>query len=374
MLKGLRKKALILLISSQLLQPLVGSGLENGDESYGKILKQVHDFEVALKAMDYLLDDRTPEGTQLLRHKLKDHEGASTEQPASIFHLALGVMEFIEATLGFEPEIMARAHVTLSEAETSALNNSKYNTKHHMITSNIYPPGTEFQVTHAESTLLNALVMLLQENNGMVESAKALYKLRKAYHSLDAVYKKIKELEPVFTKNLNKLKAQTARLNQGPGSLNKSVSSIDLPGLDNATTASSSSSSLPQDLKLMKDLEYVFQMRKSRIEGTNIGNSVDPKKVNLFANMSANLSSAALSRQGSGLFSERFSTTSRGVSPKPSVSSKFRSNTPPVAVPQPDSKSAKASDLSRHSELLPRSVEFDEDDHDDDDDEFSRCL
>lgn len=48
--------------------------------------------------------------------------------------------------------------------------------------------------------------MLLTENNGMVESAKALFKLRRAYQTLDAVYKKIKELEPIFNKNLAKLK------------------------------------------------------------------------------------------------------------------------------------------------------------------------
>lgn len=306
MLKGLRKKASILLITS--------TTLSNLGDDYGLILKEVHDFEVALKAMDYLLDDRSPEGTDLLRRKLQEHKIQGSEQPAGIFHLALGVMEFLEATLGFEPEVMAKAHTTLSEAENASVNNAKFNVKHNLVTSHIYPPGTEFQVTHAESTLLNALVMLLQENNGVVESAKALYKLRKAYHTLDSVYRKIKELEPTFNKHLAKLKKQTA-------SKSSSLSSVDLPGYDESK--SNSSASLPQDMKLMKDLEQVFQMRKSRIEGTNLGNTVDPKSVNLFANISANSSSITLSRQGSVL-NEKV----RGISPRPDTNLVFKADTP----------------------------------------------
>lgn len=310
MLRGLRKKASILSLTST-------TSDEGDSPKYDKILKQVHDFEVALKAMDYLLDDRTPEGTDLLKRKLKEHQNSKSDQPVGIFHLALGVMEFLEATLGFEPEIMAKAHKTLSEAENSSLENSKYNTKHHLVTSHIYPPGTEFQVTNAESTLLNALVMLLQENNGVMESAKALYKLRKAYHTLDSVHKKIKELEPVFNKNIAKLKKTSLKSNL-------SVSSVDLPGytgLDNSSI-SSSTSSLPQDLKLIKDLENVFQMRKSRIEGTNIGNSIDPQKVNLFADST---SSFTISRKGSALFDK-----GRSNSPLPPKISIRKEKTPPT--------------------------------------------
>lgn len=55
-------------------------------------------------------------------------------------------------------------------------------------------------MTFAESTLLNALLMLLTENNGMVESAKALFKLRRAYQTLDAVYKKSRSWNQFSTK------------------------------------------------------------------------------------------------------------------------------------------------------------------------------
>lgn len=318
MFRGLRKKALTLLNGSQL------SLSSDDNQAYSKILKQVHDFEVALKAMDFLLDDRTPEGIDLLQKKIKNHHESQSDQPAGIFHLALGVMEFLEATLGFEPEMMAKAHNTLLEAETASMNNSKYNTKYHLLTSHIYPPGTEFQVTLAELTLLNALIMLLQENNGVVESAKALYKLRKAYHTLDAVYKKIKELEPAYNRNLARLKKQHPLSKHREGS----VSSVDLPGLeksplfslDSSASASASAGtsigSLPQDIKLMKELEDVFQMRKSRIEGTNIGNVVDINKIDLFADTSASLSCVNLSRRGSSIFMDKAGSRPMG-SPSP---------------------------------------------------------
>ena len=292
MLKGLRKKASILSLGSMASQQSTSSAI-NSESNYDKILTQVYDFEIALKAMDYLLDDRTKTGTDLLQNEASKNN--NSEQPHAIFPLALGVMEFIEATLGFEPEVMAKAHKTLSEAENASLNNSKYNLKYQLATSMIYPPGTEFQVTFAESTLLNALLMLLTENNGMVESAKALFKLRRAYQTLDAVYKKIKELEPIFNKNLAKLKKEAAMQGNGTKSNsiitteNFSISTVDLPGYSSQT---SSTSSLPQDISLMKNLEKIYLMRKSRIEGATLANNVNPERVNLFEDLNSSLTLA----------------------------------------------------------------------------------
>lgn len=260
MLKSLRNKALLLSISS------LSSAPSSDPKIHQKVLQQVHDFEIALQAMDLLLDDRNKEGIELLKEKQSEHE-SNCDDPGAIFPLALGVMHFIEATLGFEAEVMARAHKTLSGAEDASLAHSKYNQKKSISTSHIYPPGTEFQVTYAELTLLNALIMLLQENNTMVEQAKALMKLRRAYQILDSTYRKIKELEPVFNKNLAKFRKQA---------LNASVSSVDLPGFDLPT--GNSSASLPEELKLMKNLELVYQMRKRRIEGvctSRSGSQVD---------------------------------------------------------------------------------------------------
>lgn len=302
MLKGLRKKASILSLGSMTSQQSTSSVI-NSESNYDKILTQVYDFEIALKAMDYLLDDRTKTGTDLLQNEAS--KNSNSEQPHAIFPLALGVMEFIEATLGFEPEVMEKAHKTLSEAENASLNNSKYNLKYQLATSMIYPPGTEFQVTFAESTLLNALLMLLTENNGMVESAKALFKLRRAYQTLDAVYKKIKELEPLFNKNLAKLKKEAAMQGNGVKSNNIittenfSISTVDLPGYSSQT---SSTSSLPQDISLMKNLEKIYMMRKSRIEGATLANNVNPERVNLFEDLNSSLT---LAKQSNSKYEEQ---------------------------------------------------------------------
>lgn len=306
MFKGIRKRASnlsIYAVTSNLSATNAPSDQQpasNSPSSYESILSQVHDFEIALKAMDYLLDDRTQQGTELLHEQAQ--LGSSDGKPHAIFPLALGVMEFIEATLGFEPEVMARAHKTLNDAESASTTNAKYNVRHQLATSNIYPPGTEFQVTLAESTLLNALLMLLTENNGMVESVKALYKLRKAYQTLDAVYKKIKELEPVFNRNLAKLRKaankgllEVPRLNglvNGGTGLKHSISTVDLPGYESlGSSSSSSSATLPEDLKLMKNLEKIYLMRKARIEGTNLGNNtgVQHQPLNLFSDLASSI-------------------------------------------------------------------------------------
>lgn len=252
MFKSLAKKALMLSMASN-------DGNETHRHNDDAVLQQVHDFEIALQAMDLLLDDRNPEGTRLLKTEHQKHEKCFKD-PAAIFPLALGVMEFIEATLGFETEVMAKAHNTLSSAENASLAHSKYNQKHGIETSHIYPPGTEFQVTYAELTLLNALVMLLQENNTMMEQAKALLKLRKAYQILDATYKKIAASEQRFNANLRRFKKEAER--------SQSVSSVDLPGFSKLL-AKSSSSFLPEDKKILKNMEKVYQMRRSRIEGSN---------------------------------------------------------------------------------------------------------
>lgn len=257
MLKGIRKKASLLGGS-----PL-RSHKSDRESSYQNVLKEVHDFEIALQAMDLLLDDRNDEGTRLLKNAQKDNGRG----PAAIFPLALGVMEFIEATLGFETEVMERAHKTLSAAEEASLVHMKYNQKLQLATSHIYPPGTEFQVTYAELTLLNALIMLLQENNGVMEQMKALLKLRRAYQTLEATYKRITELEGLFSRNLAKFRAAGS-----------SVSLVDLPGFDPACD---------REAALMENLERVYQMRKKRVEGTCVGDSLS--QVNLFCDSTVSL-------------------------------------------------------------------------------------
>lgn len=333
MLRGIRKKASILSISST---NLASSSNEKSDK-YTNVLKQVHDFEIALEAMDLLLDDRSQEGIDLLNAELSQSNSAGKE-PAAIFHLALGVMEFIEATLGFEAEVMTKAHKTLSDAEEASLAHSKFNQKNHLATSHIYPPGTEFQVTYAELTLLNALVMLLREDNGMVEQAKALFKLRRAYQILDSTYKKIQESEGVFNRNLAKFRQEA---------VGSSVSSVDLPGYS-IPLPGGSTSSLP-DIQLMKNLEEVYQMRKRRVEGTSLG--PHPSQVNLFKQDSS--LSVALSSKSSLSFIERISTPmGRPVSPNPqSMSANAAFLQEPVKLEDSDAKDASDSDNSDSEEF-----------------------
>lgn len=198
--------------------------LNDADRSQ-RVVAQYQDFEIALKAMDYLLDDRTPLGMQLL-----------AEQPnKAIIKLAAGVMQFIEATLGFEAETMARAHEMLNEAESVCWKSKLENESLQLETSS-YPPGTEYSVTYAEATLLNALLMLLSEN-GVIESAKALYKLRRAYQTLDDLVKKISHSSKPAS-------ASTASL------------------------VSSSSENTPTG-----KFEKIHRMKMQRLQGSHIGNT-----------------------------------------------------------------------------------------------------
>jgi len=344
MLRGIRKKASILSISST---GLTASSSNEKSANYAKVLKQVHDFEIALEAMDLLLDDRNQEGVDLLTRE-KKNSLASTKDPAAIFSLALGLMEFIEATLGFETEVMTKAHKTLSDAEEASLAHSKFNQKNLLATSHIYPPGTEFQVTYAELTLLNALVMLLREDNGMMEQAKALFKLRRAYQILDSTYKKIKDSEGLFNRNLAKFRKEA---------IHASVSSVDLPGYS-IPPVGESNTSLPEDIQLMKNLEQVYQMRKKRVEGTSLGPHAS--QVNLFKSEST--LSVALSSKTSLPFIERISTpVGRTSSPNPQSSSNAAFLQVSVKSNRSDAKNSNESDEKNSNE----SDESDDDDFSD---------
>lgn len=218
------------------------------DKAAPIILQQAHDFEVALQAMDFLLDDRTDEGLHLI----------SGDTDSTIKVLANGVIHFLEATLGFEPEVMRKAGEVLGRAETlSSRDRTKYQ-RIQLRSSRNFPPGTEYAVANAEATLLHALVMLLSES--MIESAKALLKLRRAYQLLDELLLLIREYER--RKNLN-------------GPVNASSVSVD------STVSGSTFSDIPfslsedmlQDAKLIGIAADVAKMRTSRLNGSHIGNT-----------------------------------------------------------------------------------------------------
>ena len=161
------------------------SGEEQSTETK-QVLKQANDFEIALKAMDFVLDDRTDEGLNLL--KKAEMETGSDQ---TILTLARGVIEFLQATLSFETEEMKRAAITLGKAEQMSWKSKQNAEKTNFRSSSIYPPGTVYAVTYTESCLLHALLMLFSES--MMEAAKALLKLRRAYTMLQDIMVTVKK-------------------------------------------------------------------------------------------------------------------------------------------------------------------------------------
>ncbi|KAH3679302.1 hypothetical protein WICMUC_001126 [Wickerhamomyces mucosus] len=221
------------------------------DESIPLILKQAHDFEVSLQAMDYLLDDRTNEGLYLIED----------DPDSAIKTLAKGVIKFLEATLGFESDVMKKAGEVLTKAEALSTRERSKSQNLNLKTSQNFPPGTEYAVTYAESNLLNALIMLLSES--MIESAKALYKLRKAYQTLEEIFKHIKEYEKkTGVKVTNLPNESSSSLTSGLSSINKFA---DIPF--QLTTEQL------KEPKLKAIAEKVALMRNARLNGAHIGNS-----------------------------------------------------------------------------------------------------
>lgn len=227
------------------------------EEKTKLILKQAHDFEIALQAMDYVLDDRAKEGLQLLKeNEPKD----GSDQTINV--LARGVIEFLEATLGFEAEEMKKASATLGKAEQLSLKSRQSVQKMELKSSSLYPPGTVYAVTYTESCLLHALLMLFSES--MMEAAKALLKLRKAYSMLQEIFEAIKKAE----RNKKTPMPTNDDINESQTSFSSSDSafaSVDIPYKLNPTEQ--------EDHDLLEYAEKIHHMRMKRLCGAHIGNS-----------------------------------------------------------------------------------------------------
>ncbi|KAK4691270.1 tetratricopeptide repeat protein 39, partial [Lecanoromycetidae sp. Uapishka_2] len=156
-------------------------------------LAESQNLEAAMRAATYIMDD--------------DLEGAEAglAHGNSTFHkMGKGMVAFLRATLGFEPEIMKEAAERLSDAEaTASADNRKAQKDPNAHRSHIYPPGAEFALCHAMTQLMGAVVGVLNES--LTESIRGFYKLRKAYVTLNVIL----EAEAQYMKKKNGLGSGT---------------------------------------------------------------------------------------------------------------------------------------------------------------------
>ncbi|KAL8688834.1 MAG: hypothetical protein Q9218_005350, partial [Villophora microphyllina] len=127
-----------------------------------------------------------PAANQIMNDDLQAAEDGLANGSSSFHKFGKGMVAFLRATLGFEPEVMREASDRLAEAETTAsADQKKAQRDSHTHRSAIYPPGSEYALCHAESQLMSAVVSVLNES--LTESIRGFYKLRKAFVTLDAI-------------------------------------------------------------------------------------------------------------------------------------------------------------------------------------------
>lgn len=163
-------------------------------------------LEEAFIAMDMVMDDRSNEALKLITENKENKPG---RDQSAFYKLVIGVIYFIEATLGFEPESIRRASEALAEAEAAAVKDrNRAQRNGHASKYSKYPPGTEYRVAFAEAELMGAITLFLSES--YLESVKALYKLRKAYQTLDEISRSIREANGGATKGSGRLSKKTS--------------------------------------------------------------------------------------------------------------------------------------------------------------------
>ncbi|GMM53104.1 hypothetical protein DASB73_040670 [Starmerella bacillaris] len=150
------------------------------------IINESIEVEYALAAMDAVLDGQLDEANTLL------------DREDSVFNrIATGVLHFIEATVGFEPEAIQQAITSLAASESYASKMKSQAQKTGLITS-AFRPGAEYEMAELESSLLGAISMLLTESK--IEILKALYRIRKTYLALEELRKHVNNVDKANSK------------------------------------------------------------------------------------------------------------------------------------------------------------------------------
>ncbi|KAL8804391.1 MAG: hypothetical protein Q9182_002586 [Xanthomendoza sp. 2 TL-2023] len=138
-------------------------------------LAEPQNIEASMRATNHVMND-----------DLQAAEDGLADGNSAFHKLGKGMVAFLRATLGFEPEIMREASDRLADAETTAsADYRKAQRDVHARRSVIYPVGSEYSLCQAEAQLMSAIVGVLNES--LSESIRGFYKLRKAFMTLDAI-------------------------------------------------------------------------------------------------------------------------------------------------------------------------------------------
>ncbi|KAL6699773.1 hypothetical protein J3F84DRAFT_393082 [Trichoderma pleuroticola] len=163
----------------------------------------------------------------------------------SAFHeMGSSVAFFMRSVLGFEKQVMTEATARLNECENRAWADLKRAQKHGAAynSSQLYPPGTEYELIIAETQLMGAVVGVLHES--LVEAMRSFYKLRKAFLTLDAI---VASEAKIFGKTAT------------PGS-----SRMSLEGSSSASTLTSDASSTESSASTLSSSDFEASADSSR--------------------------------------------------------------------------------------------------------------